>query len=79
MFPFAGLLLGLTSRKWRRGAKSLVLAALLLVGSAFGLAGCASRENIQNFGTPAGTYTLTVLARSGNTQHSTTVTLVVNP
>jgi hypothetical protein len=79
LFPVAGLLLGFANRRVKIGAKNLTLVALFLVCCGFGIAGCASRENSQNLGTPPGTYNLTITATSGNLHHTSTVTLVVKP
>jgi YVTN family beta-propeller protein len=81
--PFMAIVLAAVGRRARRGRKlrgvlvPVCLAfALLLV-----LSGCGGRSSTSsgngNPGTPAGSYTVTVTAGSGTTQHSTTLTVVV--
>lgn len=77
--PFMGLILsGLGFRK-RKGNKKWVLAIAIFVCSGLTFYGCASAGNLQKLGTPPGTYQLTVTATSGSVQHSTQITLVVEP
>jgi uncharacterized repeat protein (TIGR01451 family) len=82
LLPFWGIVLsgfGFRRRAWRQGKAKFVLVAMLLVSCGFALNGCASARNFQNIGTPPGTYTITVTAASGSTQHSAQVTLIVQP
>jgi hypothetical protein len=63
-----------------RRRKGIWQSAILLIVVVIGLtmAGCGGDHVINpTTGTPAGTYTVTVNAASGNTSHSGTITLFV--
>ena len=77
--PFAGVLLvGFRFRKKKRSnEKSRGWIILLVACTGFTLYGCATVSRAPQ--TPAGTYTLTVTGTGTGVQHSTTVTLTVNP
>jgi 6-phosphogluconolactonase (cycloisomerase 2 family) len=81
VFALAGLGLGASGCRVQRPAAQLLLALLLL--AALGLAACggggapSSLQPNPPTGTPAGTYTIQVIATSGGASHSTTVTLTV--
>jgi uncharacterized repeat protein (TIGR01451 family) len=80
--PFVGLLLsgvGFGKRVRKKTKQARVLLFLGLACCGFGLYGCASARNFQKLGTPPGTYTITVTGTLGNVQHSTTVSLTVQP
>jgi hypothetical protein len=78
---FAGLALRTAARRVRRLAPQYLLAFLLVACA--GLAACAgggassSTQPNPATGTPAGTYTIQVIATSGEVSHFTTVTLTV--
>jgi hypothetical protein len=71
------LVLGFTSRKRRR--QRMLLITLGVLAFAAGLVSCGGGgSSVQhNPGTPAGTYTITISATSGNTTHTSTITLTV--
>ena len=73
---FFGLVLvgGLTSRKTRRKAFLMTLSLLAL---AMTLISCGGGHSTITTGTPAGTFSVTITATSGNTSHQGTVTLTV--
>jgi hypothetical protein len=77
--PFAGiLLLGFSFRKKKRSSeKSRGWIILVVACMGFTLYGCATVSRAPQ--TPTGTYTLTVTGTGTGVQHSTTVTLTVNP
>jgi uncharacterized repeat protein (TIGR01451 family) len=82
LLPLWGIVLsgiGLRKRTWRRGKAGFFLAAVLFTCCGLALNGCASAQNLRNLGTPPGTYSIAVTGSSGATQHTTTVTLVVEP
>jgi hypothetical protein len=80
--PFGGLGLvlaaGVGSRK--RSRKALVaIGALLVIPLILGIASCGGSSHPQPIpGTPPGTYTVTMKATSGPTNHSTTFKLIVH-
>jgi hypothetical protein len=73
------LVLGWTSRKRRHGR--VLLLTLGVLAFAAGLVSCGSGGSSpqvnHNPGTPTGTFTVTVNATSGNTTHSSNITLTV--
>jgi hypothetical protein len=79
VMPFAGVLLvGFSTRKKRGSSeKSRGWFILLVACMGFTLYGCATVSRATQ--TPAGIYTLTVTGTGTGVQHSTTVTLTVNP
>ena len=77
--PITGLLFSGLAFRNRKAGKRWLLVLLIVAGSGLGLYGCASARNLQNLGTPPGSYPVTVSATSGTVQHSITVTLVVKP
>jgi len=60
------------------GALPFMVLALFLILQAVGCGGGGSGSPPPQVGTPAGTYAVTVSGTSGNTTHSTTLTLIVN-
>jgi hypothetical protein len=78
-FPVSGLALlgvGLGGKRQRRWLMALLLSGFL--GLILFLQGCSSsKTTTTTTGTPAGTYTVTVNAVSGNATRSAVVTLVV--
>ena len=80
VFPFAGLLLGFTNRKWMGGARSLTLVALLLVCGGFGVARDAQAATASKVRARLRAHIpLKITATSGSLQHTSTVTLIVKP
>jgi uncharacterized repeat protein (TIGR01451 family) len=77
--PFAGLVLSGIGFRKRKVARKWVLAIAIFVCSGLTFYGCASAGNFQKLGTPPGSYPITVMATSGNLQHSVPITLVVQP
>jgi uncharacterized repeat protein (TIGR01451 family) len=80
--PFVGLLISGVGFRKRIRTKTKAIRPWLVVGlgcSALVLIGCASVLNFQKLGTPPGVYTITVTATSGSVQHSSTVSLTVQP
>ena len=77
--PLAGLVLSGIGFRFRRVGRKWALLALLFFATGFTLYGCASANNFQNLGTPPGSYTVTVTATAGTVQHSTAITLTVQP
>jgi len=75
------LLLGSSHTRYRRLASALSFASLCLI-LVFQATGCGSGSGSSSSppatGTPAGTYTVTVIGTSGNTTHATTLTLIVS-
>jgi len=53
------------------------LAVALIAVEFLGMAGCGGGGSSSTPGTPAGTYTATVTATSGNLNHRTALTVVV--
>jgi len=70
-------LLGLLSRRRHVVAPALLAFALMCAGCGGGSSPGSSPPPQMSAGTPAGTYTITVTAKSGSLQHDTTVTLIV--
>ena len=79
LMPLAGLVLSGIGFRFRRVGRKWVVLALLFFATGFTLYGCASANNFQNLGTPPGSYTVTVTATAGTIQHSTAITLTVQP
>ncbi len=73
---WSALLIGLACFRRRRRARRLpsLAALLLLAGLTLGLAGCGTGSG---FGVPTSITTITVLASSGATVHTTTVSLTI--
>jgi hypothetical protein len=61
-----------------RWATSLGLVVLIFLGVGFSSCGGGGGSSQINFGTPAGTYTVTVRASSGPAAQTTTVSLTLN-
>jgi hypothetical protein len=80
ILPVMGLLLsGIGFRKSSQGVRRKMWLVMLLACGGFGLYGCASARHFNAIATPPGTYTMTVTGTLGSTQHSSTVTLTVQP
>ena len=79
LFPFAGLILAgaVPTRRGRNKRRALLLVLVALCGLSAGGCAVTSSPNVEKIGTPAGTYTLTIVATSGTTVHSVPFTLVV--
>jgi hypothetical protein len=78
--PFAGLVLSGIGFRKRKITRKWLLAIAIFVCSGLTFYGCASAGNLSKLGTPPGTYQLTITAAtSGSVQHSTQITLVVQP
>jgi uncharacterized repeat protein (TIGR01451 family) len=80
--PFVGLLISGIGFRKRVRAKTKAIRPWFVVGlgcCVLVLVGCASVRNFQKLGTPPGAYTITVTATSGSVQHSSTVSLTVQP
>jgi hypothetical protein len=76
--PLAGLVLARLRRKnggLSLGSRGTAILLFVLMGVA--CYGCASTAINHNYGTPSGTYNLTVTATGGTVQHSVQLTLTV--
>ena len=74
----AAMLYGVGRQRRAVAPAVMVFALLAFVGCGGGSSSSSSSSSQMIPGTPAGTYTITVTAKSGNLQHSTTVTLIVD-
>jgi drug/metabolite transporter (DMT)-like permease len=81
--PLIGLALAGIGRRKGKGKnrrRSWLLLGVLFVFCGVGFYGCTgTKSNFQNLGTTPGVYTITVTGVSWAVQHSTTITLTVNP
>jgi len=78
-FPALGLMgIGSLRLRWRKRRLTCMLFCAALLGSvALQMACGGSSGGAKNSGTPPGTYTVNINATSGNTQHSSSVSITV--
>jgi len=74
MLAFVLLVLRSPERRVRLGYGAVLITGLLIF-----CAGCGGHSKIVDNGTPKGSYTITVTATSGQTTHTSTITVVVGP
>jgi uncharacterized repeat protein (TIGR01451 family) len=83
LLPLLGLALagfGLRKGNAKKRSQGWLVFGLAILFCGLAFYGCAGTEsNFQHLGTSPGVYTVTVTGTSGTIQHSTTVTLTVNP
>ena len=77
LFALCGVILLGTGKKRKWQSVTLMLCALALVGGMIACGGGNPPPPPQTQGTPAGTFSVVVTATSGNTSHTSTVTLTV--
>lgn len=77
LFAICGVMLLGAGKKRKWQSVTLMLCAFALVGSLIACGGGNPPPPVQSQGTPVGTFSVVVTAASGNTSHTSTVTLTV--